>query len=272
MSSIFSAHPAESSATSAPEISESPPMNALKRKRISYQRTEHPLRVQVGEQPIGHQQRYWNEFDDGDEGSENEAYTIFVDPNAASIFPGSAALNKAIERMTINIKFSTKKIRSWLGSSSAKPDELRPLIDDDFRSAHYSAEDETDDFGDDSLSPTSYSPSRSRRYVPAASPVTKVIKRDCTLSRCCVVFFILAFTLLFVASVAAAIRRAKDAAIVGLGVILSVILSLAFTVMAVGTMVLRNENLGWVYRTTVVLLFVLDCLGCTILVIALGSA
>lgn len=270
MSSIFSAHPAESSATSAPEISESPPINALKRKRISYQRSEHPLRVQVGEQPIGHQQRYWNEFDDGDEGSENEAYTIFVDPNAASIFPGSAALNKAIERMTINIKFSTTKIRSWLGSSSAKPDELRPLIDDDFRSVHYAAEDETDDFGDDSLSPTSYSPSR--RYLPATSPVMKVAKRDYTLSRCCVVFFIFAFTLLLLASVAAAVRRAKDAAIVGLGVILSVILSLAFTVMAVGTMVLRNENLGWVYRTTVMLLFVLDCLGCTILVIALGSA
>lgn len=270
MSSIFSAHLAESSATSAPEISESPPMNTLKRKRITYHRTEHPLRGQVGGPPIAHQQRYWNEFDDGDEGSDNEAYTIFVDPNAASIFPCSAALNKAIERMTINIKFSTQKIRSWLGSSSAKPDELQPLIDDDFRYAHYSAEDETDDFGDDSLSPTSYSPSR--RYVPATAPVTNVVKRDCTLSRCCVVFFILAFTLLFLASVAVAARRAKDAAIVGLGVILSVILSLAFTVIAVGTMVLRNENLGWVYRTTVMLLFVLDCLGCTILVIALGSA
>lgn len=245
-------------------------MNALKRKRIAYQRTGHPLRVQVGERPVAHQQRYWNEFDDGDEGFENEAYTIFVDPNAESIFPGSAALNKAIERMTINIKFSTQKIRSWLGSSSTKPDELRPLIDDDFRYAHYSAEDETDNFGDDSLSPTSYSPPR--RYLPATAPVNKVVKRDCTLSRCCLVFFILAFTLLFLASVAAAARRAKDAAIVGLGVILSVILSLAFTVMAVGTMVLRDENLGWVYRATVMLLFVLDCLGCTILVIALGSA
>lgn len=269
MSSIFSAHLAESSATSAPEISESPPMNALKRKRITYQRTEHPLRSKVGESPIAHQQRYWNEFDDGDEGSDNEAYTIFVDPNARSIFPSSAALNKAIEQMTVNIKFSTKKIRSWLGSSSAKPDELQPLIDDDFRYAHYSAEDETDDFGDDSLSPTSYSPSR--RYVPPTAPVIRV-KRDCTLSRCCIVFFILAFTLLFLASVAVAARRAKDAAIVGLGVVLSVILSLAFTVMAVGTMVLRTDNLGWVYRTTVMLLFVLDCLGCTILVIALGSA
>ena len=270
MSSIFSAHLAESSATSAPEISESPPMNALKRKRITYQRAEHPLRGQVGEPPIAHHQRYWNEFDDEDEGSDNEAYTIFVDPNAASIFPGSAALNKAIERMTINIKFSTKKIRSWLGSSSAKSDELQPLIDDDFLYAHYSAEDETDDFGDDSLSPTSCTPSR--RYMPATAPVIEIDKRDCTLSRCCVTFFILAFMLLFLASVAVATRRAKDAAVVGLGVILSVILSLIFTVLAVGTMVLRNETLGWVYRTTVMLLFVLDCLGCTVLVMALGSA
>lgn len=270
MSSVFSAHLAESSATSAPEISESPPINSLKRKRITYQRIEHPLRCQVGVPPFAYHQRYWNEFDDGDEGSNDEAYTIFVDPNAESIFPGSTALNKAIERMTINIKSSTKKIRSWLGSSSAKPDELQPLIDDDFRYAHYSAEDETDDFGDDSLSPTSYSPSR--RYVHATAPVIKVVNRDCTLSRCCVAFFILAFTLLFLASVAVAARRPKDAAIVGLGAILSVILSLAFTVMAVATMVLRNENLGWVYRTTVMLLFVLDCLGCTLLVIALGSA
>lgn len=236
-------------------------MNALKRKRITYQ---------AGEPTIAHHQRYWNEFDDEEEGSDNEAYTIFVDPNAASIFPGFATLNEAIERMTINIKFSTKKIRSWLGSSSAKPDELQPLIDDDFLYAHYSAEDETDDFGDDSLSPTSCAPSR--RYLPATASVIKVVKRDRTLSRCCIAFFILAFTLLFFASVAIAARRAKDAAIVGLGVILSVILSLVFTVMAVGTMVLRNETLGWVYRTTVILLFVLDCLGCTVLVMALGSA
>lgn len=270
MSSIFSAHLAESSATSAPEISESPPINALKRKRITYQRTEHPLRGQIGEPTIAHHQRYWNEFDDGEEGSDNEAYTIFVDPNAASIFPGSVALNKAIERMTINIKFSTKKIRSWLGSSGTKSDELQPLIDDDFLYAHYSAEDETDDFGDDSLSPTSCAPSR--RFIPATAPAIEVVQRDRTLSRCCVAFFILAFTLLFLASVAVTVRRAKDAAIVGLGVILSVILSLVFTVMGVGTMVLRNETLGWVYRTTVILLFALDCVGCTVLVMALESA
>lgn len=244
-------------------------MSVLKRKRITYQRTEHPLRRQVGEPLIAHHQRYWNEFDDGEEGSDNEAYTIFVDPNAASIFPGSVALNKAIERMTINIKFSTKKIRSWLGSSSVKSDEHQPLIDDDFLYAHYSAEDETDDFGDDSLSPTSYAPSQ--RYIPATAPVINVDTRDRNLSRCCVAFFFLAFTLLFLASIAAAAHRAKDAAIVGLGVVLSVILSLAFTVMAVGTMVLRNETLGWVYRTTVMLLFILDCLGCTVLVMALGS-
>ncbi len=166
--------------------------------------------------------------------------------------------------MAIKIKSSTQKFKSWLRPSTSQSGERQPLIEEDYHYGHYSAEDETDlDY--DAISPTSF-PHRPYPNVPA-----HVLKCDRLLSRSCLAFFVLAFGLLLLASVALMVRK-RGAAVVDLGAILAVIASLIFTVMAVGTMVLRSEDLGWVYRATVMLLFALDCVGCVVLVMALGSA
>ncbi|KAI4123344.1 MAG: hypothetical protein LQ347_006187, partial [Umbilicaria vellea] len=74
-SSGFSAALTESPTTSVPEMFESPPLSAFKKKRRITKK--HPLHQQTDTYARPHPQRYWNEFDDGDEAPEEEPYTLF---------------------------------------------------------------------------------------------------------------------------------------------------------------------------------------------------
>ncbi|MCJ1466927.1 hypothetical protein MMC07_005549 [Pseudocyphellaria aurata] len=273
LSSGFSAPMAESSATSAPDSGVPSRISEVKKKRSPISREKKPLRRQLSGSSSAQHPRYWNEFDDGDEGSENEAYTIFVDPNARSTFPGAAALGKAIGRLTTSVKPSCRKVRTWLGSSpkSFMPEERQALIDDEYRGIQPSAEEDNDcDPG--------YAARllRHRHYStmspPAARAAQAVRSRDHLLSRACVAFFFASFALLLLANILNTTGRRRDAATVDLGVIVGVIASLVFAVVAVGTMVGRTEDLGWLHRALVLVLFALDCVGCAVLIVVLGSA
>lgn len=267
LSSGLSAQMAESSATSAPDSSEPLRVSGSKKKRRSRSRGEHPLRRQTSESSAL-LPRYWNEFDDEDEGSGNETYMIFIDPNA-STFPGAAALSKAIGRLRTNAKASSRKVKSLLRSSkSSKPEEHQALIDDDYLGIQPSAEDDTDwdnDYSTHLLNRRHYSTMPS----PAARVAHDVRSRDYLLSRACIASFFASFALLLLATILNITGRRKDAATVDLGVIVGVIGSLVFAVVAVGTMVGRREELGWVYRAVVLFMFVLDCMGCGVLVVVL---
>lgn len=70
----------ESSATSAPEFVDPPPLKAFRKKRKPY--AEYPPPVQA-EPEI---QRYWNEYDNPE--SEDDGYYIYIDPNGSDKFPG----------------------------------------------------------------------------------------------------------------------------------------------------------------------------------------
>ena len=268
LSSGFSAQMAESSATSAPDPLEPSRVSASKKKRRSRSRGEHPLRRQTSGSSA-QLPRYWNEFDDEDEGSGNEAYMILIDPNAASTFPGAAALSKAIGRLKTNAKASSRKVRTLLRSSkSSKPEEHQALIDDDYLGIQPSAEDDTDwdnDYSTRLLNRRHYSTMSS----PAARVAHDVRSRDDILSRACIASFFASFALLLLATILNITGRRKDAATVDLGVIVGVIASLVFAVVAVGTMVGRREELGWVYRAVVLFMFALDCMGCGVLIMVL---
>lgn len=267
-SSGFSAQLAESSATSVPNSLKRPPISVFKKKRGSRLDAEHPLRQQLSGPSEPPHMRYWNEFDDGDEGSENEAYTIFVDPNATSPFPGAATLTKVIDRMAINVRASTRKVKSWLGSSTSTPptpDENQPLNED------FSAEDDTD--LDDDLAARlhhhrNYSTmahnSKARATLAAQS-------RDRLLSRSCIASFVASFAFLLVASILTTTGRKKAAATVDLGVIVGVIASLVFATVGLATIIWRTQTSGWTYRASVLLAFALDCMGCVALLVMLGE-
>lgn len=271
-SSGFSAPPGSSSATSAPDLLESPSLSIFKKKRKSRSRREHPLRKEISEASSANHQRYWNEFDDGDEGSEDEAYTIFVDPNASSPFPGSATIAKIFHNLVAGTKASTKKVRSWLNATAKhRTPERQHLIEEEDFISQASAEDNTD-LNDNDSSPT-HLPRHRRHYSTISTgPSQHALKmRETLLFRACIASFTASFTLLIIASILAGTGRKKAVMTVDLGVVVGVIASLVFAVVAVGAMIARTDRLGWMHRVTVVVLFALDCMGCAMLGLVLGS-
>lgn len=247
---------------------ESPPLSAFKKKRKLHPRRDHPLRKEVNERSNGDHQRYWNEFDDGDEGSENEAYTIFVDPDASTSFFGGGVFSNLTHNLISGARASTKKIKSWLNSTST-PEPQPSLHNDDF-SAQISADDT--DLDNDELSPLS--PIQRRHYstFPSHRSSRHALKsRETLLVGATITSFASSFVLLLVATILATTGRKKAAVTVDLGVVVGVVVSFIFSVVAVATTVARTDRLSWLHRATVVLLFVIDCLGCVSLVVFLGS-
>lgn len=112
----FSAPKGESSVTSAPDAVAPPPLSAFKKKRRQSHR-KRVLEKRLGGPSQSRRTRYWNEFDDGSEGSGNEAYTIFVDPNASYGFPGAATMSKLVNSLISNINAAEQKVASWIKPS-----------------------------------------------------------------------------------------------------------------------------------------------------------
>jgi hypothetical protein len=94
-SSPYTSRNGETSATSATELIDPPPLRAF-RKKPKKSHVGHFLQTQVKEQP----QRYWNEYDDPESGDEE--YYIYVDPNAEVKFPGQEFWEACV-RMTKNL-------------------------------------------------------------------------------------------------------------------------------------------------------------------------
>lgn len=78
--SPFTTRQGESSATSAPEFVDPPPLQAFRKKRKPYADYPPPMQAEP------ESQRYWNEYDNPE--SEDEGYYIYVDPDASVKFPG----------------------------------------------------------------------------------------------------------------------------------------------------------------------------------------
>lgn len=242
-----------------------------KQQRKFHPRTEHPLRNEIRKPPQTPHQRYWNEFDDGDEGSEPEAYTIFIDPNAPASFLGAGMISKFSKKLASGTKSVTEKIKPWL--NPGRTPERQPLIADDDFSAPVSAEDDTDP--DNSERPLTHAiPGRHRQYstfAPTRSSRNARQPRESLLFGSSVASFAASFIVLLVVTTLAATARKKALATADLGVLVGVIVSLTFSLVAVGTTMARRDRLGWVHHATVAVLFVLDCLGCGVLIVGLGG-
>ncbi|KAF2677249.1 hypothetical protein K458DRAFT_350541 [Lentithecium fluviatile CBS 122367] len=79
--SPFTSRHDESSATSAPEFVDPPPLQAFRKKRKPF--ADYPPLIQP---PEPEAQRYWNEYDNPE--SEDEGYYIYLDPNESVGYPG----------------------------------------------------------------------------------------------------------------------------------------------------------------------------------------
>ena len=264
------APPTESSATSVPDMLESPPLSAFKKKRYQYKR--HPLSVQINQVPKPQQQRYWNEFDDGDEGSEEEVYTLFVNPNNNSAFPGAASISKIVASISNGAVSSVHIIKSWLGSEpKAAPNEQDPLL----TGCHpRSLSGEYDSDLEDELTPDSIIRDPQRRYstFPNSPHARARQSRETLLFRFCVASFLASYVVLAIAAILTSTGRRKSFLAVRVGVLLGVVWSLIFAVVGVGTTIARTKKLDWMHRATVILVVAIVCVGNGIVLAILGSS
>ena len=266
-SSGFSALRGESSATSAPDTSVTSPRDAVKEKKRRRSNRKQMHRKQLQETAQRRSERYWNEFDDGSEGSQDEAYTILVDPHASYGIPGAAIASRLFGSLSSSVKATEEKVRHWLSSSQkTRHGEQRPLVDHEC-SPCTADSDQSEIDSSNRLA----KPSHHRRYSTfrALSQPPAVQAREALLFRSCVASFASSIILLIVAAILVTTGRRKAASRVDAGVIIGVVSSLVFTVMGVGSMARRKDDVGWVHRAVVFLLFVCVVLASSLLLAAL---
>ena len=267
-SSGFSALHRESSATSAPDTLATPPLDVTKKKKRRRSNRKQILQNRLQKPVQPRSDRYWNEFDDGSEGSQDEAYTIFVDPNASYGIPGTAAVSRLFESLTSTIKATG--VLDWLRSSrKTKHGEQRPLVGGE-RSPSTADSDQSE--VDSSNRPAKRSPRRHYSTFRALSQPPAVRAREVLLFRSCLASFASSSILLIVAAVLVITGRRKAANTVDAGVVIGVGSSLVFGVMGVGSMKRRNDDVGWVHRSIVFSVFICVVLAGSVLLATLRHA
>ncbi|KAI4266588.1 MAG: hypothetical protein L6R38_008660 [Xanthoria sp. 2 TBL-2021] len=235
-SSGFSGPAVESSATSVPGIVGSSSQEAFKKKRRP--RKDRPIRQQMNGNGQ-RDQRYWNEYDDGDENSENEPFVIYVNPDQSTLLPSFSTISKVPSSLACQVRKVSKRAKLWLHlsdqSTSKTPDETA------------SAEDDSDleDSASDPLmshhKQKDYSTFQHRRRI-VHDHATRA--RGLLLTRCCIAFYAASFVLLIVAALLASSGRRKAHLEVDVGVITGVVFSLVFAIAAVGCAMGKRERVG----------------------------
>ncbi|KAL9602269.1 MAG: hypothetical protein Q9219_001994 [cf. Caloplaca sp. 3 TL-2023] len=272
-SSDFSGNAVDSSATSVPDIPdipESPARRASKNKRKPEKdRAFHP---QVAASRRINNQRYWNEYDDGDENSDNEPFVVYIDPQKSASFPGFAAVYEAMSSMASKAKTSSKKVRLWLPSLDQRPRDNRVSRDSE---APGTPEDDSDLDDDSPTDPLLYRNQNARRYstFPNRRRIDHAFQaRERLLARCCIACFVASVILLLVAALLASAGRRKAIFKVDVGVIVGAVFSLIFAVAGVGCMFKRREYLGFVQRAIVFSALAVVCVGAGVLLAGVVGA
>ncbi|MCJ1313246.1 hypothetical protein MMC25_006923 [Agyrium rufum] len=269
----------ESPATSVPDQLEKPPLKAFKKKRRSTHRRESPL-------------RYWNEYEDGDEARPDEPYTIIVDPNGSSDYPGAATVarigkvvdapgrwlsaifsksksSKSRERDPLlrhqaDVEngpdyFSRRPFSCASSSRSSSSLENSPLGPKTAERSH----------GDNSHYHTfprtmthSRTYSRSQPTTTATPPV--ILHRDVLLARLTYAALTLSLAFFLFAAILEATRHKRKLIVESdVGILVAMVASLVFVLTGlVATFRLRRgKDVRWVERGVVAILGVLVCVG-----------
>ncbi|KAL8711376.1 MAG: hypothetical protein Q9220_004273 [cf. Caloplaca sp. 1 TL-2023] len=247
----FSIPIGESPATSAPEILAPSPQKSLRKKRRHGK--DRSLRQQMVMNKQPNHQRYWNEYDDGDEDSDNEPFAIYVDPNKSTSFPGFHTISKAALSLASRAKASSKKARSWIRYSDDPQNLLHPVA---------TPEDDSD-LEDSPIDPLLHHRKQRQystfhnRYIPDDTHRA----RELLLTRCCTASFVASFVLLIVAGLLASSGRRKAHLEVDAGIVTGVVFSLVFSLAGVGCMLQRNEKAGMIQKVSVFTMMVIVCIG-----------
>ncbi|KAL8909763.1 MAG: hypothetical protein Q9207_000073 [Kuettlingeria erythrocarpa] len=247
-SSDFSIPAAHSSATSTPVTPEAARRGLPHGERRI--RGHKPLGQQFARSRQPNYHGYWNEYDHGDEDSDNEPFVIYVNPDK-STFPNASRFASSL---LSRAKASSKKARLWLGFSDEPKKHTSASADDDNPYFRPLANPEDDSDLDDSPTDPLLYHIRHRQYSTFhdRQKLQSVFEaRELLLARCCVAFFIASFVLLAVAALLASTGRRKAVFKVDVGVIMGVTFSLVFSIAGVVCMFKRRQHIGIILKITV---------------------
>ena len=184
--------------------------------------------------------------------------------NAAAVFTQNLVAAAPVVLSRANLKASRDKISSLFNRSLAKDTkERQPLI----YGTQSPSVDDSDNTDDESAS-------TQRHYytLPSLPRGPAMRAREALLFRSCIGSFCASFILLIIAAILETTGRRKAETTVDAGVIIGVAASLVSAITGVGSMVGRKDDVGWVHRACVFLVFVCVILGSGGLLAALGDS
>ena len=251
----------QSSESSIPNNSESSPSHNVRQKRKIPQRR--PLSKAINKAPPPQEERYWNEFDDGDDNSEDETYAIYIDPNTSSAIPGAATFS----RLTEFLGGSNSKLRSWLWREKGTEGERRSLLEDERPSSQSSSE--TSDVENGRLGSTQVRHDHhrrpltlGRRFVPRYGSSGEALLRVTSVGA-----FVVAYVLLLLAIILMTTGRRKARAETDVGVLVGASFSLALGLVGLAGRAWRGERASWMWWSVTSCLFVLLVIGNSVVLV-----
>jgi heme/copper-type cytochrome/quinol oxidase subunit 4 len=283
--STFSAGAAKSSGTSAHESSRStaPTSPTLAKQEATdiprLPSREPPNRKARPERQII--QRYWNEFDDGDEVPEDQRYAIYVNPDEKLAFPGAETVTKAFSSLYQSLGRAKGRIVSWLPMHSTNHERdgveegvRRPLLGVRIR-PDTSDNDDSSDTDPQSRPARPSKKSRSTLFPNPSNahrtsfPRSRRIGRrqqvhlshEIALFRTYVGCYSIAFILLIMSAILNATGRHRARVEVDAGIIVGVIGALGSAIIGISLMMSREEKLSWLHWTLGVSVCLVICVG-----------
>lgn len=237
-------------------------------------------RQEVPQKPVpaqSEQQKYWNEYDDGSEaGDVNEPYTIYIDPDAESTFPGVKTVVYFFSQLSSGVKVPMEKVKTWF-TPYRNSGERRPLTSDSQgryftarANSFNGAETDVEDDASSSDFPSGYN----AHYGTFSSINDQKLMRnhENLLFRGTVASFVAAFILLSIATLLVFTGRRHLRIEVDAGVIVGVVASLFFATLGFTIMLYRWARLGLLHILCVTASFMADCvLSGFLLVLVMGN-
>lgn len=256
-SSPLASRGGDTSATSAPEFIEPPPLRAFRKKKKL--QPEYPPLIE-DEAP----QRYWNEYDNP---SEDEGYYIYLDPAAPVAYPGQEFFERVAERIKSLLR---------IGGGAGEEDPLLSGIDDGSTD-----DDETEDespsapavktygtmssqgylsnalnslrnpFDDQSRSHTIQGRSNHQRHSLLTEIELRQHEREVARLRLYCICLCAAVIIDVILITLTTTTRKKERGVADAVVLFGTICNLVLLLVGISTMLTRKERLGWLHQGTV---------------------
>ena len=245
-----------------------PPLSAFKKKKKRQIPKKRRLPAKDLKRLSSASQHYWNEFDDGSEGEHDEPFTIFIDANSKSGFPGTEIVSSLSDSLSANSRAAWGKLKSYWNYQEkdyAGQEERRPLISGSNTPSSPIIEDSSD-------SDETFANPQQPGYAIVVSNERRTLRttREGMLFRCTLGSFIASLIFVLVAAILLSTGRRKAAAEVDVGVVICVAASVVSAIMGVGCTISRRARLNWVYKTTVGLVVALAILANAGVLVGLG--